>query len=494
MPKYFSMMLSPNMDITAEGYLICKNVPICRSGSQEYYGRELKGFPGYEDSWDLDPETKYSVKRPKEEVLHPDTIASFEGKSVVDEHPENDVVTVDNERDVHCGHLQNVKEGPIFGSDVTLQGDLIIKDSTLIEKIRPDDSSYKDPVRDVSCGYTLKLRRLADKTLEMYYIRGNHVAVVTKGRAGSRIAIGDSAPPEIKPKKGNKMSLHEMIFGRGLKAYAQDASPEELAELSKEMGKGKGRDAAADADSAVDKKVVPGSVSADKDPHRAAAHAALDRAMDAMKDPKGMGNDAFGKAVDAKGLRKEVNKFLGEEEKEPEHQTDSVSELNDAASDSGENDPANDAKEKQNEKTAAEQKDKMVAEDAADSEGSGEKVDDLGKSVLKAANDSVREYIKTSKPIVAGIVAKPRSQRTSQEQMMVDSYNRAVTTVNQVGGRAYSALSKTKIPEGIPALATDSEGFSKAVVIEDTTRFFEGVPYRIGKQRLEAHMAQKGGK
>ena len=58
------------MSITTEGYLICHNVPICRSGSQEYLGSELEGVPGYEASWNLDPMKKYRVHRPASEVLH----------------------------------------------------------------------------------------------------------------------------------------------------------------------------------------------------------------------------------------------------------------------------------------------------------------------------------------------------------------------------------------------------------------------------------------
>src|SRR5271154_184907 len=126
MAKYYSLLLSPNMETTAEGYLICKNVPICRSGSQKYLGRELRDFPGYKKEWDLEDEKEYEVWRPPKEVLSKDTMSSFEGKSVVDEHPttEGNVVHVDNEKELNCGHAQDVKQGPDVGGEVTLQADL----------------------------------------------------------------------------------------------------------------------------------------------------------------------------------------------------------------------------------------------------------------------------------------------------------------------------------------------------------------------------------
>lgn len=490
MPRYHSLLLSPNMSLTVEGYLICKNVPICRTGSQEYYGRELKGFPGYQDSWDLDPDKKYKVERPRDEVLHRDTIASFEGKTVVDEHPTNDgaVVHVDNERELHCGHIQNVKEGPPIRVDgheeFTLQGDLIIKNPELIEKIRPEEDPESGRVRDVSCGYTLKLKRLGNGTLVMYDIRGNHVAVVEKGRAGNRIAIKDSAPPEITQRKDTIMNVLDAIFGRGLKAYAAEATPEELVGLSRAM-------ATDSKEPAMDKKPQPGEPAMDKKPHHMAAHDALDRCLDAMKDPKKMGCDAFGHAKDMKGLKKELLDYLPEDEKDEKKEVaedaEKVEELKDA-----EPDMAEDAELKQDEKTAAEEDDEMTTD--SDMGNSTDKINDLGKSVLKAATDSVVSFIKSSRPIVALIVAKPKSKRTSAEKNMVDSYNTAVRNMNTSRGNGYSALAKTKTPDGIPPLATDSFASGNKVDDVNVSEFYEGVPHSVGKKRHADYLAQKGSK
>ena len=63
-------------------------------------------------------------------------------------------------------HAQNVKEGDKQGGEVTLQADLWIKDPMLREKVRPEnDPNSSMAVRDVSCGYTSKLKRMGDGTL-----------------------------------------------------------------------------------------------------------------------------------------------------------------------------------------------------------------------------------------------------------------------------------------------------------------------------------------
>ena len=43
---YYGTTLSPNMDRTPEGFLICRNVPINRTGTQIYGAGELNRGPG----------------------------------------------------------------------------------------------------------------------------------------------------------------------------------------------------------------------------------------------------------------------------------------------------------------------------------------------------------------------------------------------------------------------------------------------------------------
>ena len=189
---YYASRISPNQfETPTEGYRICRSVRICRTGYQEYLGSELKKHPSYDPGWNLDDSSTYRVFRPLDEVTSPATIASFEGKTIVDEHPPENIapgslVTRDNERDLTCGHMQRVRVGDAMGTgEVPLVADLHIKDGDLIDKI---DAG----VRDVSCGYTYTLKRLGDGTFIQSNIRGNHLAVVPQGRAGRDISIQDS--------------------------------------------------------------------------------------------------------------------------------------------------------------------------------------------------------------------------------------------------------------------------------------------------------------
>jgi uncharacterized protein len=494
--KFYSLLLSPNMEMTPERYLICRNVPICRSGTQEYYGRELVGFPGYEESWGLEPETKYPVLRPPEEVLHPDTIRSFEGKSVVDTHPdtEGNVIDIDNERDLGCGHVQDISRGPDQEGDVTLKaGALIIKDPDLVNKVRPDDDP-ESGVRDISCGYTLRLGRKKNGTLYMHHIRGNHVAVVEKGRAGPRIAIRDTAPPELN-RKDNRMSLFTRIRARGLKAAVADASPEELDELASKIGENghvvtitkveePPRAAADAAPKAVEKSKE--QLAKDADPHRMAAHSCLDRMLDAMSKPDAMGCDAMGKPCSMDALHDEMSHFIGKK-KPAEDAEEKAEELKEPKVEKD----AADEEEEQEEKTAAEEKEEMHAGDAG--AHAEKEIDDPGESVLKAANDSLRQFIKSSKPIVAAYLNKPKSSRTAQEQAMIDSYQDAVRQVNQAQekGLSYGVLVKVKTPKKMETIASDS-----APASAEPCTCFDGVPFKVGQKKHEEHLQrmQKGNK
>jgi hypothetical protein len=83
---YYASKISPNQfETPTEGYRICRSVRICRTGYQDYLGSELKRHPSYDSAWNLEDDRTYKVFRPLDEVTSPATIASFDGKSIVDE-------------------------------------------------------------------------------------------------------------------------------------------------------------------------------------------------------------------------------------------------------------------------------------------------------------------------------------------------------------------------------------------------------------------------
>lgn len=212
---YFGSRISDHILKTPEGFLICKDVPIARTGTQQYRGCEFGGPVA---------DGIYNVQRPEAEVFDRAAVASFEGKPVCDEHPEEDV-TPDNYGRYMKGVCRDVRRGDGDLSNC-LVADLVIYDADLINKIEAGK-------REISCGYDCLWNPTSDSSYDQLEIRGNHVAVVDKGRAGHKVAIRDAADDK---KGGTKMS--KSLIGRILRALARDESttPEDMEAAAKLAG------------------------------------------------------------------------------------------------------------------------------------------------------------------------------------------------------------------------------------------------------------------
>lgn len=214
MLAYFGERISPHMVTTKEGFLICLDTPIARTGEMQYLAREMPDYLHIGG----DPERPVTVTRDASEVFDPAAVASFEGKPTCDEHPPEDV-TPENVAAYSKGHIQNVRR-----SGNQLIADLHITDPTLISEVK---NGLK---REISCGYECLLEEAGNGTYRQKQIRGNHVAVVPQGRAGPDVAIKDAAPAaksERRPIMRDKKQGLFAMFGRA----AKDATPEELDQL-----------------------------------------------------------------------------------------------------------------------------------------------------------------------------------------------------------------------------------------------------------------------
>ena len=207
---YYGTRLSENISRREpEGYLLCLNVPVARTGTQEYLPGEL----GLTDAQCAVHRARssaaagngtVSVYRPEEEVFSPETMASFEGMPVTNDHPAEGVDT-SNIRALQKGHAHNVRRGTGAESDLLL-ADLIITDPALIAAI------LEEGKREISCGYTYELCEENGRYVQRR-IRGNHVAVVDAGRAGSRVSIKDGQPSGS-PDRGTAAATQEPAAGR----------------------------------------------------------------------------------------------------------------------------------------------------------------------------------------------------------------------------------------------------------------------------------------
>lgn len=222
MLSYYGYTISPNQIETGEGFLICRNVPVARTGIQEYLGSEI-GLFGSEANKVI------QVIRPPEEVFSPAALASFEGKPVTNDHPP-ELLDPDNVSMYLKGHAEQIRKGSGDWEGYMI-ADLHVQDRMLIDAIQAGK-------REISCGYECEYVKNGDGTYSQKNIRGNHIAVVDRGRAGKLAAILDSdkaaenketqAVNRPERKKMKKNGLFLKLFGQAVK----DKSPEEIEQMA----------------------------------------------------------------------------------------------------------------------------------------------------------------------------------------------------------------------------------------------------------------------
>jgi uncharacterized protein len=215
---YTTEKLTGNLELTPEGFLLCRNVPLARTGSMMY-------GPG-ETDLEVGPTGYVQVACDADELFRPETIASFNGKPVLNEHPDNEDhgVGPDNYRDLTRGTILN----PHKGDETLLAGDLLIADQDAIEdvlgisrgsltKLLENPEEIKRVIqeagnrgkREVSCGYEADYEQLEPGKGRKANIIGNHVALVESGRCGSRCKINDHLPERTR--KMSKKTLADRI-------------------------------------------------------------------------------------------------------------------------------------------------------------------------------------------------------------------------------------------------------------------------------------------
>jgi len=175
---------------TSDGFLAVR-AKAARSGIYEYTGAEVDPAGERFKSSDV-----VKVYRPETEVFDKASVHSFLQKPVTNNHPAQPV-TADNWKAHAGGVIANaLRDGE------HLAFDLVLMDSALIKQV-------EDGKRELSNGYSCNLvfgdGVAPDGTAyqaTQTNIRGNHIAVVDKGRAGPECRIGDE-----KPSGGNAFAI-----------------------------------------------------------------------------------------------------------------------------------------------------------------------------------------------------------------------------------------------------------------------------------------------
>ena len=182
--------------LTPEGFLLCADVRIARTGEMLYAAREIP---------DIAPlNGLVTLVRDADVLFAESTIVSFAGKPVTNDHPP-DFVSPQNFKDHTVGIVLEPRRGEGEDADFLI-ADLLIMDAKAIADVQAGK-------REVSCGYDCMREQIRPGFGRQTGVLGNHVALVAKGRAGPTCSIND----------GDNMTKPTNIFSRIRAAFtAQD--------------------------------------------------------------------------------------------------------------------------------------------------------------------------------------------------------------------------------------------------------------------------------
>jgi len=172
--------LGTEREYTAEGFL---KVParISRAGIQEYRAGEM-------GVTDRNPDDIVKIFRPENEVFSNSSMTSFSSKPVTDNHPP-ELITSKNSKLYSVG---------MSDAAVVRDGDYVKTTLNIIDK--DAITSIESGKVEISNGYTTDIDWTPGTTAEgVQYdgiqknIKGNHIAIVSSGRAGSSCRLADNS-------------------------------------------------------------------------------------------------------------------------------------------------------------------------------------------------------------------------------------------------------------------------------------------------------------
>lgn len=216
------MFLADRLNITTErlytdeGFL---KVParISRTGIQEYLAIEM-GLT------DRDPNDIIRVYRPEEEVFSDESLSSFANKPVTNNHPP-ELVTSANARQYSVG---------MSGPEVTRDGMFVATVLHVTDQASIDD--IESGKAELSNGYLSDIDWTEGVTPdgEQYdavqrNIKGNHIAIVERGRAGTACRLADNLPTN-----GDEVTMAKITID-GVDFEVSDQAAQAVGKLQKSL-------------------------------------------------------------------------------------------------------------------------------------------------------------------------------------------------------------------------------------------------------------------
>lgn len=202
---YTVQKLGPKRSLTPEGFLLCEDVPVARTGEMLYAAGEVPVEAGLDGL--------IRISRTPDEVFRDATMASCMGKDITLDHPDDFVEPAN-----YSGLTQGVMLNPRRSASEPdlLVADLLIKRPDAIKAVQDEE------IEEVSLGYEADYEQVSPGRGVQRNIVVNHVAIVPRGRCGPRCAIGDKEP-EMKT-KDSKPAKKRTWLDRVRTAFkAQDA-------------------------------------------------------------------------------------------------------------------------------------------------------------------------------------------------------------------------------------------------------------------------------
>lgn len=208
MPQVLTVAsLGATQSVTPEGFLFCQDVRIARTGPMLYLPDEIPDItPGANGAM-------ITVLRDADVLFHPDTIASFAGKSVTNDHPD-ELVSPMTWGAVTVGVMLSPRRGTGIDSEY-LVADLMITDADAIADVQAGK-------REVSCGYDTDAETVRPGLGRVTKIVGNHVALVDRGRCGPSCAIQDGVPDMAKAKRSVWDRLTTAFHAKDEAAFSEE--------------------------------------------------------------------------------------------------------------------------------------------------------------------------------------------------------------------------------------------------------------------------------
>lgn len=193
------------------GYMTIEGNPISKEGVYDYLGSQIPGYPG-------DPNDIVKVYRPGAELARQETVDSFKLMPFIDEHKWLGVEGTD------AGDLPltGTTGEKVYYEAPYLRANLRVYSQKLLD-------AFNTGKVQLSPGYTYDYVHSPGQWQGINYsyvqsnLRGNHLALVEKGRTGADVAVMDSAIPTI---EAQNMTLEELI------AAINALSPEDKAKLA----------------------------------------------------------------------------------------------------------------------------------------------------------------------------------------------------------------------------------------------------------------------